>query len=105
MQAIIYRAFYLNLISETDFGKAYKYLSKNGFIKVEKGDEDIAEENPEILKASLDLLYKKKGITFSHLIGNLPYQSDLLQDLFGLESLACQKIKKDNMILFRKTAS
>lgn len=105
VQAIIYRAFYLNLISETDFGKAYKYLSKNGFIKVEKGDEEIIEENPEILKAALDLLYKKKGITFSHLIGNLPYQSDLLQDLFGLEDLACQKIKKDNMILFRKTAS
>ena len=102
VQAIIYRAFYLNFISENDFGKAYKYLSKNGFIKSEKGDEEIVEEKPEILKASLDIIYKKKGITYSHLIGNLPYQPELLQDLFGLENLACKEAEKDNIVLFRK---
>lgn len=105
VQAIIHRAFNLRLISAADFDKAYKYLAKNGQIKVEEGDSLLAEESPEVLKAALELLYKRKRISFLHLTDSLPFDPVFLQQLFGLdEQLASGHFEKDNIVLFGKRA-
>lgn len=102
VQAIIHRAFYLQLISQDHYSKAYRYLSKSGEIKVETGDDMLDEEKPEILKASLDLIFQKKNITFEHLVDRFPYEPEQLEKLFGLEALSCKNKTRDNLVLFRK---
>lgn len=105
VQVIIHRALSLRIINDVDFDKAYKYLAKNGQIKSEDGDDSLLEEKPEVLKAALDLLYKKKQISFSHLVDPLPFEPSFLQRFFGLEGqLTSQHMEKDNMILFSKRA-
>jgi len=101
LKAIIYRAHFLNIISSQQYRSANVRLSKTGQSKVERYDECIEIEAPELLKSSIGLLGDEVGISFSKIAGNLNIRPEMLSVITGIP---VPEIKDDNNIepLFRR---
>lgn len=56
LKSIIYRAKALGILTPEKARSAYIYLSKNGFTKIERGDELLQLEQPKLLQNAIDLL-------------------------------------------------
>lgn len=56
LKSIIYRAKALGILSPEKARSAYIYLSKNGYTKIERGDELLPIEQPSMLQNAIDLL-------------------------------------------------
>ncbi len=83
LKAIIYRAHFLKIITSQQYRAANVRLSKTGQTKVEKYDERIEMEKPELLRSSIELLNNELGITFSKLAENLNITPDTLSTITG----------------------
>lgn len=84
-RAIIYRAHQLDLISAQQYSTANIQLS-SGQSKIEKYDELIVPEEPELLNNALKLLKKELGISFSVIADTLNVSEDLLCQITGIKS-------------------
>ena len=82
-RAIIYRAHSLNLISAQHFRSANVYLNKSGQTKFEKFDGRVAQEKPELLENSIELLSTELGISFSRIADELGVSASLLTAITG----------------------
>ena len=82
-RAIIYRAHQLDLITAQQYRSANINLS-SGQSKVEKHDEDISPEEPELLKNSLELLKNHLGISFSYIAKYLGITEKMLSEITGI---------------------
>lgn len=81
LKAILYRAKALGLISTEKAKSGYIYLSKNGYTKVEKGDELMTPEQPLMLQRALHLL---DSYTLETLVKESGMTRALLKDRYNL---------------------
>ncbi len=86
LRAIIYRAHFLKIISSQDYRAANVRLSKTGQTKVERYDEQVAMEQPELLKSSIELMNAELGIRFSKIADKLHIESTMLSTITGIVS-------------------
>lgn len=84
LRAIIYRAHFLKLISSQDYRAANVRLSKTGQTKVERYDDKIEMEQPELLKSSIELLNEELGISFFKISDSLHIEPAMLSTITGI---------------------
>lgn len=84
LRAIIYRAHFLKLISSQTYRAANVRLSKTGQTKVERYDDQIAMEAPQLLKSSIELMEEELGINFSKIADSLHIESSMLSTITGI---------------------
>jgi len=82
-RAIIYRAHQLDLITAQQYRSANIYLS-SGQSKVERYDENILPEEPELLENSLELLKESLGISFNYIANHLGISESMLSQITGI---------------------
>jgi Zn-dependent peptidase ImmA (M78 family)/DNA-binding XRE family transcriptional regulator len=82
-RAIIYKAHYYELISAQQFRGANVYLNKSGQTKVEKFDNLIRSEEPEMLRDIFRLLTDQQGMDFSYLAHKLQIDVSMLSLITG----------------------
>ncbi|EGQ8153432.1 helix-turn-helix domain-containing protein [Vibrio parahaemolyticus] len=81
LKAILYRAKALGLITSDKAKSGYIYLSRNGFAKVERGDELMNIEHPMMLQRAIELLDIH---TLENLIANSGLSRQLLKERYSL---------------------
>ncbi|MCZ4339865.1 helix-turn-helix domain-containing protein [Shewanella colwelliana] len=81
LKAILYRAKALGLITSDKAKSGYIYLSRNGFAKVERGDELMSIEQPMMLQRAIELL---DSPTLEQLINHSGLSRPLLSNRYGL---------------------
>lgn len=86
-RAIVYRANQLGLISAKQYRSANVYLNRTGQTKIERCDEMILPEIPELLQSSLEVLRDELGIGLSHLAEHLGVSIELLREVTGMLSV------------------
>jgi len=84
-KAIIYRAHYLGLIDAIQYRSANVLLNKTGQSKVEKFDDQIKPEEPELLTNALKVMKNERGITPSQIAKCLGIKPELLSEIIGIE--------------------
>lgn len=84
LKAIIYRAHFLKIISSQQYRAANVKLSKTGQTKVERYDDQIVKETPELLRSSIELLNDEMGITFSKISDHLNITPEMLSVITGI---------------------
>lgn len=84
LKAIIYRAHFLKIISSQQYRAANVKLSKSGQTKVERYDEILTREKPQLLQDSFELLRDEAGITFSRIADNLHITPQMLSTITGM---------------------
>lgn len=84
LKAIIYRAHFLKLISSQDYRAANVRLSKTGQTKMERYDDQIAMEEPELLRSAIKLINDELGINFSKIADTLHIESSMLSTITGI---------------------
>ncbi|RCU45679.1 ImmA/IrrE family metallo-endopeptidase [Corallincola holothuriorum] len=82
LKAILYRAKALGLITTEKAKSGYMYLARNGFTKVERGDDLMAVENPTMLQRAMDLLDNR---TLENLLDNSGLNKDILSSRYDLK--------------------
>lgn len=85
-RSIVYRANQLGLLSARQYRSANVYLNKTGQSKIERYDDLIQPEIPELLKDSLTLMREELGIGINHIADTLGVSVRLLQEVTGLVS-------------------
>lgn len=103
VKAIIYRAHFLGLIDAQQYRGANVLLNKTGQTKVEKYDDKITPEEPELLVKSLRLLEKEMGVTAGQIAKRLGIQPVLLNEITGIE-FPSETEQKNIIPLFRRRA-
>ena len=83
-RAIIYRAHQLGLITAQQYRSANVYLNRSGQTKIEKYDEQIAPEKPELLEDVFRVLSEKLGISFSKVAKRLGISVEMLSEITGI---------------------
>jgi len=83
---MIKRAQSLNLISEDQARYLWIGYSKRGWRLREPLDDEMAPEQPQLLRASLELMVNQGVFTREDLMASLPYSQNDLEDLLGLPS-------------------
>lgn len=86
VRAIIYRAHQLKLITAQQYRSANVYLNKSGQTKVEKFDDQITPETPELLQNAFTILRDELGVSFSHIANKLGITESLLSQISGIEA-------------------
>lgn len=84
LRAIIYRAHFLKIISSQQYRAANVRLSKTGQTKIEKYDEQIEIESPELLSSSIEILGVELGINFSKISEHLNITPSMLSIITGM---------------------
>lgn len=82
-RAIIYRANYFNRISAQQYRSANVWLNKTGQSKVERHDDKIPVENPELLYNSLNLLNQHLNISIEDISDGLDIETKMLNVITG----------------------
>ena len=85
MQALVRRAYDLNLISAVQYRNAQVYFSRTKQRTCENGEEFVAYETPELVAEGLGLLIENFSITPSGLAAEI----NLKQDIFAKFGLDC----------------
>jgi Zn-dependent peptidase ImmA (M78 family)/transcriptional regulator with XRE-family HTH domain len=83
-RAIIYRAHSLGRITAQQYRSANVWLNKSGQSRVERHDDKIAPENPELLYKSFQVMREQLGIRFDYIAKELGISRDLLIEITGL---------------------
>lgn len=94
-RAIVYRARQLDLLSAKQYRSANVYLNRTGQTKVERYDELVQPETPELLQSSLDLMRDELGISVTHLAKRLGVSIELLRDVTGLLSVSDSQLESN----------
>lgn len=84
VRAIFYRAHYLGLITAQQYRGANVRLNKEGQTKIEKYDERITAEEPELLKESFEIMANQLGISFSQVAKKLGVLPSMLSEITGI---------------------
>lgn len=82
-KAIVYRAHSLGLINAQQYRGANVYLNKSGQSKVEKFDDQIRQEEPELLLRALAMMEAEIGISVSQIAKKLGICPSLLSEITG----------------------
>lgn len=99
-QAMVRRAFDLEIISEQEMKSFFIMLSQNGIRRKEPLDDELISEQPTLLKKSLSLLAEKKIIKYNEIKDYLPLRIKDLSEITGIDE-ALLNIKYDNVIELR----
>ncbi len=83
-RAIIYRAHHLDLINAQQYRNANVWLNKSGQAKIEKYDDQISPESPELLPTSIEIMKNELGISFQSIANKLSINQQLLSDITGI---------------------
>lgn len=83
-RAIIYRAHQLNLITAQQFRSANVYLNRSGQTKVEKYDDKIQPELPELLESIFRVLREQLSISFANVAKKLGVSVAMLSEVTGI---------------------
>jgi len=83
VRAIVRRAFDLGLIDAAQYRTANIQLVKTGQAKVERFDERVMVEEPELLRAAISWLSNRNGATLHHLVTSLGMAPALFTRLTG----------------------
>jgi Zn-dependent peptidase ImmA (M78 family)/DNA-binding XRE family transcriptional regulator len=83
-RAIIYRANQLGLITAQQYRSANVHLNRSGQTKVEKHDEDIQPEQPELLEGAFNIMREDLGISFTQIARKLGITNSLLSEITGI---------------------
>lgn len=86
-RAIIYRSHYLGLISAQQYRSANVYLNKSGQTKVEKYDDQITPEKPELLHDAFNILREQLGISFAQIAKKLDISPAMLMEITGIKKV------------------
>lgn len=87
VRAIIYRAHHLGLITAQQYRSANVYLNRTGQTKVEKYDEVISPETPEVLENAFEVMSNQLGIGFSTIANKLNVSIEVLSEITGIEAV------------------
>jgi len=101
VQAILRRAYDLRLISADQYRTGYIHLSKTGQRRVERHDDEIPAEQPELLPAAIQAL----EIEFPGAIGRIAGEAGLDPGMFSYVSgidLPTGATAGDNVVPFRR---
>ena len=101
LRALIYRAHFLKIISSQQYRAANIRLNKSGQSKVERYDERIEKETPELLKSSIEILGGELGISFHKIAENLNITSGMLSIITGM-SIPKNELLNNIEPLFRR---
>ena len=83
-RAILYRAYQLGRISAQQYRSGNVYLNKSGQAKVEKFDNAISPEIPELLSKAFSILRDQLGISFSYIAKSIGIKAKLLGQVCGI---------------------
>lgn len=86
-RAIIYRSNHLGLITAQQYRSANVYLNKTGQSKIEKYDEQIKPEIPELLESAFDLIQEHLSIKFSDIASVLGISVEMLSEITGIHRM------------------
>ncbi|WP_093064692.1 helix-turn-helix domain-containing protein [Thiothrix caldifontis] len=95
VRAIMYRAYYLGLLTAQQFRSANVYLNKSGQTKTEYFDEKIPDEHPEILSAALDILNQDMNISIYGIAEKLGISEEIIAQLTGYD--LSKQVKHNNV--------
>ncbi len=87
VRAIIYRLNQYGMITPSQYRTANIYLSKRGYTKEERYDDQVSLDYPELLPNSLSLLLKSYGLNFGGLLKELGVKAKFLIDLTQTDSI------------------
>lgn len=82
LKAILYRAKALGLLTTEKAKSGYIYLARNGYTKVERGDDLMAAEQPVMLQRAIELL---GPLTVDKLIKDSGLNRNILRTRYSLE--------------------
>lgn len=82
LKALLYRATALGIITTDKAKSGYMYLARNGFTKVERGDELMHIESPAMLQRAINLLDTH---SLEHLINKSGLSRTMLSERYGLK--------------------
>ena len=85
LRAIVYRAHFLGLISAQQFRTANVHLNRTGQTKVERLDDQIPPEQPELLEHAFHVMRDELGIGFAHVAKKLGISVAMLSDITGMQ--------------------
>jgi len=83
-RAIIYRAHQLKLITAQQYRSANVHLNRSGQTKVEKYDDRIQPEQPELLESIFDVLREQLNISFVAVAKKLGVSVAMLTEVTGI---------------------
>ncbi len=83
-RAIIYRAHQLRLITAQQYRSANVYLNRSGQTKVEKYDDRIQPEQPELLESIFHVLREQLSISFAAVAKKLDVSVAMLSEITGI---------------------
>ncbi|NCB47079.1 ImmA/IrrE family metallo-endopeptidase [bacterium] len=96
VKAIMYRAHSLGLLNAQQYRNANVFLSKSGQTRVEKFDEKIKPEEPELFPKAIEMM-SKIGVSPAKIAQRMGISSSLFSELTGV---AIQENVPDNIIPF-----
>jgi Zn-dependent peptidase ImmA (M78 family)/transcriptional regulator with XRE-family HTH domain len=98
-RAIIFRAHYLDRITAQQYRGANVWLNKSGQTKVERHDEKIQPENPEMIQKAFRIMSDQLGIGSHYIAKKLGISIQLLTEITGISN--ADESHLDNVIPIR----
>lgn len=92
LKALIYRAHFLKIISSQEYRAANVWLGKTRQMRIERYDDQVETEVPELLKSSIELLRDEVGIGFSKIADALHIEPEMLSTITGIPIPPTEKI-------------
>lgn len=86
-KAIIYRAHDLGLLDAVQYATGNRFLSQTGQSKVEKFDEKIPHEEPELLKTAIDTYLEGFESSLANFAKQLGMTPSMVEQLVGIKSI------------------
>lgn len=84
-RAIIYRAHHLGLITAQQYRSANVHLNRSGQTKIEKYDDQIQPEQPELLEGAFQVMRDELGISFNKIAKKLGVSVEMLSEITGIK--------------------
>jgi Zn-dependent peptidase ImmA (M78 family)/transcriptional regulator with XRE-family HTH domain len=100
-QAILRRAYDLKLVSADQYRTGYIHLSKTGQRRVERYDDEIPAEEPELLPAAIQALEIEFPGAVERIAGEAGLEAGMFSYVSGLE-LPADAVGGDNIVPFRR---
>ena len=85
LKSIIYRAHVFGLISARQYRTANIHISKSGWSKKEKGDDEIAMEEPSLISECIEVITDSLNIPFENFSDLIGVDAEFLNELFDLQ--------------------
>ncbi|MCD8915408.1 XRE family transcriptional regulator [Staphylococcus simulans] len=85
IQAMGMRAYYLKLISSSQYRYFWSSINKKDYRKLEPLDEQIKISHPVKINSLLDLLFRKKVITPQDLLEDLKVEPEFLKEIANID--------------------